>query len=217
MNDSLKYKAAVAALDEVSDGMAVGLGTGSTVTHFIRELGNRIRQGLNVTAIATSLRSESLALEVGIPIVSFRECPLLDLTVDGADEVSPELHLIKGMGAGRGGAVVRRGPRGQAGVRVPGHHQPRGLARCVGRSGPRSTPRTRCGPSRPRGRRRSASTECRCAGAPNKSSTRRRRSAPGTRSCSRADAAIAPSPGGGPAPQRCSGIDSNESSPGSAP
>jgi len=103
MNDSLKRKAALAALDEVSDGMAIGLGTGSTVTHFIRELGNRVSEGLRVRAIATSLRSENLALEVGIPIVTFRECPQLDLTVDGADEVSPELHLVKGMG----GALVR--------------------------------------------------------------------------------------------------------------
>ena len=103
MNDSLKYKAAVAALDEVTDGMAVGLGTGSTVTHFIRELGNRVRDGLKVTAIATSSQSETLALEVGIPIVTFQDQKELDLTVDGADEVSPELNLVKGLG----GALVR--------------------------------------------------------------------------------------------------------------
>jgi ribose 5-phosphate isomerase A len=103
MNDSLKFKAAVAALDEVKDGMVVGLGTGSTVSHFIRELGNRVRDGLKVTAIATSLQSETLAIEVGVPIVTFQEQKALDLTVDGADEVSPELCLVKGLG----GALVR--------------------------------------------------------------------------------------------------------------
>jgi ribose 5-phosphate isomerase A len=103
MNDSLKFKAAVAALDEVKDGMVVGLGTGSTVSHFIKELGNRVRDGLKVTAIATSLQSETLAIEVGVPIVTFQEQKALDVTVDGADEVSPELCLVKGLG----GALVR--------------------------------------------------------------------------------------------------------------
>ncbi len=65
MNDALKYKAAVAALDEVESGMALGLGTGSTVTHFIRELGARVRDGLEVSTIATSRQSEKLAREVG--------------------------------------------------------------------------------------------------------------------------------------------------------
>ncbi len=72
MNESLKYKAGVAALDEVKVGMALGLGTGSTVTHFIRELGNRVRDGLRVTAIATSLQSETLAIEVGVPSLRFK-------------------------------------------------------------------------------------------------------------------------------------------------
>ena len=103
MSDSLKYKASIAALDEVKTGMTVGLGTGSTVTHFIRELGSRVRDGLDVTAIATSLQSEKLAIEVGVPIVTFKEKRELDITVDGADEVSPELHLVKGLG----GALVR--------------------------------------------------------------------------------------------------------------
>ena len=103
MNDSLKYKAAVAALDEVKAGMVLGLGTGSTVTHFITELGNRVRDGLGVRAIATSLRSETLALEVGVPIITFADEKTLDLTVDGADEVSSDLDLTKGLG----GALVR--------------------------------------------------------------------------------------------------------------
>lgn len=102
-NDSLKREAAVAAMREVSDGMVLGLGTGSTVTHFIRELGDRVGMGLKVSAIATSVRSETLALEVGVPIITFKERQVLDLTVDGADEVSSELDLVKGLG----GALVR--------------------------------------------------------------------------------------------------------------
>ncbi len=103
MNDSLKYRAAVAALDEVRAGMTLGLGTGSTVTHYIRELGRRVGEGLEVRAVATSLRSEALAREVGVPIVTFADVASLDLTVDGADEVSPQLDLTKGLG----GALVR--------------------------------------------------------------------------------------------------------------
>ena len=103
MTDMLKHQAAVAALDEVADGMAVGLGTGSTVKHFIEELGARVRAGLQITAIATSEQSDRLAREVGIPIVGFEQHKVLDVTVDGADEVSPELDLLKGLG----GALVR--------------------------------------------------------------------------------------------------------------
>ena len=103
MNDSLKYKAAVAALNEVRTGMLVGLGTGSTVRHFIEELGRRVRDGLDVRAIATSIESDQLARRGGIPIVSFADVSALDVTVDGADEVSPALDLVKGLG----GALVR--------------------------------------------------------------------------------------------------------------
>ncbi len=103
MSDSLKYQAAVTALDEVKDGMAVGLGTGSTVNPFIKELGIKVKAGLDITAIATSVQSERLAIEVGIPIVTFERHKVLDLTVDGADEVSPSLDLVKGLG----GALVR--------------------------------------------------------------------------------------------------------------
>jgi ribose 5-phosphate isomerase A len=103
MSDSLKFQAAVAALEEVESGMAVGLGTGSTVSHFITALGERVRDGLGVRAIPTSVASERLAREVGIQLVTFREVEALDLTVDGADEVSPNLELVKGLG----GALVR--------------------------------------------------------------------------------------------------------------
>ena len=103
MSDELKRQAALAALRDVKDGMIVGLGTGSTASHFIRELGKRVADGLRVVAIPTSDQSRKLALEVHVPLTTLREHPIVDLTVDGADEVSPQLDLIKGLG----GALVR--------------------------------------------------------------------------------------------------------------
>ena len=100
MSDHLKREAALRALDEIRDGMIVGLGTGSTASHFIRELG---KTGLKVTGIPTSEESRRLAEEVGIRLTTFKEHPQVDVTVDGADEVSPQLDLIKGLG----GALVR--------------------------------------------------------------------------------------------------------------
>ena len=101
--DDLKRQAAIAALEAIKDGMIVGLGTGSTASHFIRELGSRVRQGLRVHGIPTSEASERLAGEVGVPLITLRECQSIDVTVDGADEVSDDLDLIKGLG----GALVR--------------------------------------------------------------------------------------------------------------
>ena len=103
MSDDLKKQAALAALNEIRDGMVVGLGTGSTATHFIRGLGERVRSGLKVSGIPTSEESRRLAEEVGVPLTTFRNHPEIDVTVDGADEVSPQLDLIKGLG----GALVR--------------------------------------------------------------------------------------------------------------
>jgi len=103
MSDALKQQAALAALDEIRDGMIVGLGTGTTAAHFIRALGSRARAGLRVAAVSTSEQSSRLAGEVGVPLTTFRDHPQIDVTVDGADEVSPELDLIKGLG----GALVR--------------------------------------------------------------------------------------------------------------
>jgi ribose 5-phosphate isomerase A len=103
MNEELKKSAALAALDEVSDGMVVGLGTGSTASYFICELGIRARNGLKIIGIPTSEQSRRLAEQVGVPLTTLREHHEIDLTVDGADEVSPTLDLIKGMG----GALVR--------------------------------------------------------------------------------------------------------------
>jgi ribose 5-phosphate isomerase A len=98
--DDLKRQAARRALDELRDGMIVGLGTGSTASHFIRELG---KAGIKVAGIPTSEESRRLAEAVGIRLTTFKEHPRVDLTVDGADEVSAQLDLIKGLG----GALVR--------------------------------------------------------------------------------------------------------------
>lgn len=103
MTDDLKRLAARSALDEVRNGMVVGLGTGSTAAHFIRELGELVRSGLTITAIPTSESSRQLAEQVGIVLTTFEKAPVIDVTVDGADEVSPDLDLIKGLG----GALVR--------------------------------------------------------------------------------------------------------------
>ena len=103
MRDALKEQAALAALDEIRSGMIVGLGTGSTAAHFIRHLGKRVQAGLKVAGIPTSEASSRLAEEAGVPLTTFRDHPQIDVTVDGADEVSPTLDLIKGLG----GAFVR--------------------------------------------------------------------------------------------------------------
>ncbi len=103
--DRLKRAAAAAAAEGVEDGMALGLGTGSTVAHFLELVGDRIADGSlsEVVGVPTSVRTASAAHARGIPVVSLEEHPVLDLAVDGADEVDPELRLIKGMG----GALLR--------------------------------------------------------------------------------------------------------------
>nr|MDJ0952027.1 ribose-5-phosphate isomerase RpiA [Alphaproteobacteria bacterium] len=83
----------------VEDGMTLGLGTGSTVRHFAKALGERIAGGLSVRAITTSAQSLALAQEFAIPLTDWMETQQLDLCVDGADEVSPQFHMIKGGGA----------------------------------------------------------------------------------------------------------------------
>jgi ribose 5-phosphate isomerase A len=100
ISDDLKLQAARAALAEIRDGMIVGLGSGSTASIFIRELG---KAGRRVLGIPTSEESGRIAEEVGVPLTTFNDHPVIDVTVDGADEVSPELHLTKGLG----GALVR--------------------------------------------------------------------------------------------------------------
>jgi ribose 5-phosphate isomerase A len=95
----MKFRAAQRALALVEPGMRLGLGSGSTAVLWIQLLGEQVRDhGLRIRAIASSEQSERLARSYGIPIVTFAECPSLDLTVDGADEIAPSLALIKGGG-----------------------------------------------------------------------------------------------------------------------
>ncbi|HEX8531616.1 MAG TPA: ribose-5-phosphate isomerase RpiA [Cytophagales bacterium] len=98
-----KQTAARKAVEFVQEGMVVGLGTGSTAYWVIQRLGQRVKEGLRIRAIATSLRSETLARELAIPIISFADVQAIDLAIDGADEVDPANHLVKG----GGGSLVR--------------------------------------------------------------------------------------------------------------
>jgi ribose 5-phosphate isomerase A len=90
------------ALREVPDGALIGLGSGHTAAAFVRALGRRVHEGLRVRGVPTSEATARLAREVGVPLATLDE-GILDLTVDGADEVDPRLDLIKGYG----GALVR--------------------------------------------------------------------------------------------------------------
>ena len=102
-NDQEKEAAARASLQYVKDGQVVGLGTGSTAAYFIKLLGERVREGLRVRGIPTSDRSRELAQSLGIPLITLDDCQEIAVTVDGADEVDPQLRLIKG----GGGALLR--------------------------------------------------------------------------------------------------------------
>jgi len=102
-NDDERRRAAEAALDEVRSGMKLGLGTGRTAAHFVTALGERVRAGLSVVGVPTSEKAGKLAESEGIPLTTLDAEPALDLTVDGADEIDPELRLIKG----GGGALLR--------------------------------------------------------------------------------------------------------------
>lgn len=100
MNSIGKRKAAEAALKEVKNSQVLGLGTGSTVAIFIELLGEKIRkEGWNVLGVPTSYQSAYLATENGIQLTTLDEHPVLDLAVDGADELDRRLNLIKGGGA----------------------------------------------------------------------------------------------------------------------
>lgn len=94
---------AARALDLVPEGAAVGLGTGRAASAFIAALGARVREGFTVTAVPTSETSSRQARDLGIPLGGLEEGRQLDITVDGADEVAPNLDIVKG----RGGALVR--------------------------------------------------------------------------------------------------------------
>jgi ribose 5-phosphate isomerase A len=89
---------ASAAADRVQPGMTLGLGTGSTASAVIRELGRRVADGLDIRGVATSTRTEELAREAGIPLVALDDARQIDLGIDGADEIDPDLNVIKGGG-----------------------------------------------------------------------------------------------------------------------
>lgn len=95
-----KQKAALEAVKHVKDGFVVGLGSGSTAAFAIEALGERIKkENLHIMGIPTSYQAFLLAIECGIPITTLDEHPEINVTIDGADQVTPELNLIKGMGA----------------------------------------------------------------------------------------------------------------------
>lgn len=101
--EALKRQAAARALERVTDGMKLGLGTGSTARHFVDLLGEKVRAGMNVVGVPTSEATRAQAEQCGIRLTTLDEVDRLDLTVDGADEVDPALDLIKG----GGGALLR--------------------------------------------------------------------------------------------------------------
>jgi ribose 5-phosphate isomerase A len=101
--DQLKRQAAAQALENVQDGMKLGLGTGSTAKHFVELLGQRVAGGLRVVGVPTSEATRAQAEACKIPLTTLDAIDRLDLTVDGADELDPALNLIKG----GGGALLR--------------------------------------------------------------------------------------------------------------
>ena len=102
--DRWKRLAGETAVTLIEDGVVIGLGSGTTATQMIYALGRRIQEGLRITgAVATSHASEDLARKLGIPLTNLDTHPVLDLDIDGADEIDGQLRLIKG----GGGALLR--------------------------------------------------------------------------------------------------------------
>ena len=101
--DDQKRAAAEHAVSFVADGMAVGLGTGSTARFAIQALGARVSSGLHIIGVPTSEETARIATSLGIPLTTLADRPELELAIDGADEVDPQLNCIKG----RGGALLR--------------------------------------------------------------------------------------------------------------
>lgn len=98
-----KLAAAVEAVKLINDGDVVGLGTGSTATFAIQELAKKIKAGLKITAAASSIKTEELAISAGISVLKLENLRSIDISIDGADEFTESLDLIKG----GGGALFR--------------------------------------------------------------------------------------------------------------
>jgi ribose 5-phosphate isomerase A len=98
-----KQLAAREAIKYVLPGQVIGLGTGSTANYAIREIASMVQNGLNIKAVSSSEKTTKMALELGIPIVDINSVSSIDVTIDGADEFTPEMILIKG----GGGALLR--------------------------------------------------------------------------------------------------------------
>lgn len=101
--DAPKKRAAERALELIREGQIIGLGTGSTAKFAIEGLGRLVHEGLSVTGVATSIATERMATDLGIPLAALNETPVIDITIDGADEVDPSFSMIKG----GGGALTR--------------------------------------------------------------------------------------------------------------
>jgi ribose 5-phosphate isomerase A len=103
--EQLKQKAGEEAAKRIMSGQRIGLGTGSTVRYFLEAIGRRLAEGdlSDIVGVPTSERTETLARSLNISLTTLEETPVLDLCVDGADEVDPQINLIKGLG----GALLR--------------------------------------------------------------------------------------------------------------
>src|ERR1041385_6863529 len=101
--DSLKKAAALRAVEFVRDGMTVGLGTGSTAKHMVMALGERVRTGMKLRGVPTSRETAELARQQGIPLIDQDNAWIIDVAIDGADQVDPDFNLIKG----GGGALLK--------------------------------------------------------------------------------------------------------------
>ena len=101
LQDRMKEAVATAAVDQIRDGMVVGLGSGSTAALMIQALGRKLQQGelSGIVGVTTSFQGEVLAAELGIPLQALNAVQRIDLAIDGADEVDPSFQLIKGGGA----------------------------------------------------------------------------------------------------------------------
>ncbi|WKL56917.1 ribose-5-phosphate isomerase RpiA [Asticcacaulis sp. ZE23SCel15] len=101
--ETQKEQSGLAAIAYVKDGMKVGLGTGSTAAHFVKAIADKVKAGMKLTLVSTSVQTTNLAQSLGLTILDINDVGSLDLCVDGADEIGPGLALIKG----GGGALLR--------------------------------------------------------------------------------------------------------------